>query len=483
MKKISKILSVVLAVVLSVFSFPVYAEDSDVVMTLCSDRTDVKAGDTVTLTVKLSENSNLNYYTIDLTYDNNVLEYVSHTIDDNAVSNESYTENSIRVAYASNTALADAETILTASFTALSSYCSNAYIDVREAGNFDLDELSVATNSISIHSYSDFTIDYEPACEENGQKSKSCSCGDTVYESITALGHDYSEVYVTDSDPTCTDDGSKSQHCSRCDSKQNVTSIPANGHRYIETVKEPTCTEKGLKTITCESCEYFETEDIMPTGHSYTAEITKIPTHTENGEEVHTCMSCGDSYTVVIEADGDHKYISSVTTEPTCIYDGMMTYTCACGDVYTESIDALGHSHAPTVEENYIAPTCTENGSRDYVVYCGRCSWELVRETVTLYATGHTEVVLPSVEATCTQSGYTSGSQCSVCGDSIHQQTEIPATGHSVNADGYCDNCDEKICDHSCHKGGIAGFFWKISNFFNKLFRTKQYCGCGYAHY
>lgn len=38
-------------------------------------------------------------------------------------------------------------------------------------------------------------------------------------------------------------------------------------------------------------------------------------------------------------------------------------------------------------------------------------------------------------------------------------------------------------CDHNCHKGGIAGFFWKIGNFFNKIFRTKQYCECGAAHY
>ncbi len=38
-------------------------------------------------------------------------------------------------------------------------------------------------------------------------------------------------------------------------------------------------------------------------------------------------------------------------------------------------------------------------------------------------------------------------------------------------------------CDHNCHKGGIAGFFWKIGNFFNKIFRIKQYCECGAAHY
>lgn len=41
----------------------------------------------------------------------------------------------------------------------------------------------------------------------------------------------------------------------------------------------------------------------------------------------------------------------------------------------------------------------------------------------------------------------------------------------------------EEECNHSCHKGGIAGFFWKITLFFNKLFKTNQYCECGIAHY
>lgn len=40
-------------------------------------------------------------------------------------------------------------------------------------------------------------------------------------------------------------------------------------------------------------------------------------------------------------------------------------------------------------------------------------------------------------------------------------------------------------CTCKCHKGGIAGFFWKIANFFNKLFKikSKQMCACGVAHY
>lgn len=38
-------------------------------------------------------------------------------------------------------------------------------------------------------------------------------------------------------------------------------------------------------------------------------------------------------------------------------------------------------------------------------------------------------------------------------------------------------------CDHMCHQGGIMGFFWKIVNFFSKLFGLNPVCVCGAAHY
>ncbi len=48
---------------------------------------------------------------------------------------------------------------------------------------------------------------------------------------------------------------------------------------------------------------------------------------------------------------------------------------------------------------------------------------------------------------------------------------------------GYCDWCDELLCDHICHKGGIAGFFWRVINFFNSLFFINPFCECGAWHY
>lgn len=39
------------------------------------------------------------------------------------------------------------------------------------------------------------------------------------------------------------------------------------------------------------------------------------------------------------------------------------------------------------------------------------------------------------------------------------------------------------LCEHMCHKSGIMGFFWKIVNFFSKIFGSNPVCECGVAHY
>ena len=54
----------------------------------------------------------------------------------------------------------------------------------------------------------------------------------------------------------------------------------------------------------------------------------------------------------------------------------------------------------------------------------------------------HTEVEIPAVEATCTQSGMTAGSKCSVCGEILVAPEEIAPLGHvDENDDELCDRC------------------------------------------
>lgn len=47
---------------------------------------------------------------------------------------------------------------------------------------------------------------------------------------------------------------------------------------------------------------------------------------------------------LIVETDHVHSHTAQ-RTEPDCVYDGLITYTCDCGNYYTEPIDATGHSY------------------------------------------------------------------------------------------------------------------------------------------
>ena len=334
------------------------------------------------------------------------------------------------------------------------------------------------------HNY-EWTITVEPTCTVDGTQIGICiECGAETTGGVSRLGHDWSDEYVVDYAPTCTKDGQESRHCSRCDWKLNAKPIPA-GHTFgeWEQVDDAKCGEYGRFERFCSLCGQI---NIMsaPADHDYSIEKNIVEAScTTEGSKTLEC-SCGVTKTETIPATG-HNH-EPVVTAPTCTEQGYTTYICKCGDSYiVDYVDALGHTSANAVEENYVVPTCTENGSKDAVVYCSVCEEEISRETVEIDATGHsyTSVVTPP---TCSEQGYTTYT-CE-CGDT-YVDDYVNATGHADNdGDGYCDACDELLdptveCECNCHKDGISGFFWNIKIFFSKLFRTNKMCECGVAHY
>jgi hypothetical protein len=86
------------------------------------------------------------------------------------------------------------------------------------------------------------------------------------------------------------------------------------------------------------------TESEKPHEHAYTDKVTKEATCTEAGEKTFTC-DCGDTYTEAIQATG-HDY-KDETKAPTCSEKGYITHTCkTCGNSYTDTeVSATGHSY------------------------------------------------------------------------------------------------------------------------------------------
>ena len=141
------------------------------------------------------------------------------------------------------------------------------------------------TAAVKVHNcenhWNDGKITTPPTCTKTGVKQYTCTiCSETKTEEIAALGHDYSSDWTIDTAAACETVGSKSHHCTRCDSKIDVTEIPASGkHTWNNGVitKPATIAKEGVKTYTCTVCGVTRTETIaklpMPT-------VTPVPTAT-----------------------------------------------------------------------------------------------------------------------------------------------------------------------------------------------------------
>ncbi len=145
-------------------------------------------------------------------------------------------------------------------------------------------------------------------------------------------------------------------------------------------------------------------------------------------------------------AEDSHEY-SEVVTSSTCTNMGYTTHTCTvCGDIYTDAeTPATGHT---SVTDVAVAPTCTATGLTEGS-HCSVCGEVLVAQEV-VQATGHTEETLAAVAPTCTATGLTEGSKCSVCGETIVAQKVVDALGHSYKA--------EVTTDSTCTSTGVKTF-------------------------
>ncbi len=130
------------------------------------------------------------------------------------------------------------------------------------------------------------------------------------------------------------------------------------------------------------------------------------------------------------------------------IYLGKATATVTGKGNYTGSKSAdfqMTHTNHDYSETIHKAPTCTEEGSATYTCTVCRYSYDK-----TLPATGiHTPVTDAKVDPTCTKTGLTEGSHCSVCGNVLTEQTIIPALGHTPGKPVH-----ENEVAASCTKGG-----------------------------
>ena len=287
-------------------------------------------------------------------------------------------------------------------------------------------KVNVTKNSSNSNNEDKHTHNYtskvttQPTCTENGTRTYTCSCGASYTETISATGHSWSSWKIT-KEATENSTGTKQRSCSTCKKVETKTIDKLeHTHSYTSKVtKKATCTENGIKTYTC-SCGNSYTEEIPATGHTWSNwTVTKEATETSTGLKERTCSVCKTTETKTIDkVVHKHNYTSKITTQPTCTADGIKTYTCSCGDSYTETIPAIGHNYVSEV----VAPTCTTNGYTSHT--CSRCGDNYTDNYVD--SIEHNCEWVVTKEPTCSENGLKEY-KCVNCGESTGK-SEIPAS-------------------------------------------------------
>ena len=160
--------------------------------------------------------------------------------------------------------------------------------------------LITSCNKECKHQSTDWIIDKQATCTENGSKHKECTkCHEKLdTEVIEALGHTESD-WIIDKQATCTENGSKHKECTVCHEKLDTEVIEALDHTESDWIvdKQATCTENGSKHKECTVChEKLVTEVIESLGHDLVHYEKEDPTCTKKGHKAYdTCTRC--SYT------------------------------------------------------------------------------------------------------------------------------------------------------------------------------------------
>ena len=227
-----------------------------------------------------------------------------------------------------------------------------------------------------------------PTCTAAGYTTYTCgACGDTyVADEVAELGHDL--VDVEGKDATCTEAGYTAyKDCSRCDHIEGKTEIPATGHNHVNNI----CT-------VCEHVEYvyiyFQNNwlwsdvkvyywdangelnaswpgaalDLFENDGTYDIYLVKIPTdfnatgiifngikndgsgNRDQTPDITGFVTC-NLYSMKwdngnkVDVKPAHNHTEQVTTPATCTTPGLKTFTCTCGNTYTEDIVINANAH------------------------------------------------------------------------------------------------------------------------------------------
>lgn len=233
--------------------------------------------------------------------------------------------------------------------------------------------------------------------------------------------------------PTCEAMGTTEYHCTNtgCNYIERIYTDPPKGHNYDytngEIIQSQDCTHPEITRYRCTRCKDPKDVETKPSlgGHKWKAgDITKEPTCTVNGEQQYTCTVCNQTKTEPVKATGHDWQINKILSAATCTSNGIARYICkTCGYGENHTITATGHK--PEIRNKKEA-TCSSTGYTGDT-YCSVCNKKL-SSGETIAKKEHTWVKQDNIHATCEKGGM-EVEKCSVCGETKETQISDPL-GH-----------------------------------------------------
>ncbi len=245
-----------------------------------------------------------------------------------------------------------------------------------------------------------------------------------------------------------------------------------------------TLNEEGILTWTeSENAEYYwiscwrDSEQVISEKGSGFSKTIRFDRTGNYAISVVSCNKKGETsgewiHFSVVDNTHTHSYTLFTTQAATCIATGIKTYTCSCGDSYTETIPINASNHVNTKNVAAVASTCTAKGYTAGV-YCNDCK---------KYISGHAEqplaahktTTINAKDATYDADGYTGDTYCTVCRQTLSYGTTIPKLvkpdeptnptqptqpTQPQQQSGSCKYCGQ---NHTGFPGIIVGFFHSI---------------------
>ena len=443
----------------------------------------IDSQETFDVTIDLAGNSGIAAMTASLEYDSDIFEIQSSSFSESILKN-SFTNAStsnkgkVKFAFMSTDDIKADGQVIKLTFKAIKNENVSGkfqlVVDELTDSNatkqeYNIADLTTKVNKICIHNYigPDFqwSDDYSTCkavytCEYNREHVIKVDC----------------DVETTRTEATCEEDGNITHTATGIYNDQKITdvqkeTIPAKGHVKgevkIENATESTCEKGGSydEVVYCTVCNKELSRNTVKTealGHKWNeGKITTQPTCMEEGVKTFECMVCGKTKTEKVEALGhDWNNDFTVDKEATCEETGLKSIHCKRCDIKKDEtvIPAKGHVAGEKKIENATEAVCEAGGSYDEVIYCTVCNKELSRTTVKTEAKGHkwNEGKI-TTQPTCTEEGVKTF-QCMVCGKT--KTEKVSALGHDWNEDFtvdkeatceetglksiHCKHCDEK---------------------------------------